>query len=351
MLRIDRAHPRAFNALDPPSPTADFLTRHKSSIAVNWKSAGGLDVLLSILKHADVLIDPFRPGVLEKMGLSPSTLLALNPRLVITRLTGFRRDGKYAAMAGHDINYLAVSGVLSQLGRRGAPPAFPANLLGDFAAGGLMAAFGVVLALLARERSGKGQVVGANMVDGAAYIGTFLRLTRKTPGQAGPRGENLLDGGSPYYEVYETGDGGYMAVGALEPQFFALLVEGLGIDEAWNERRYDRDEWAELRDLLTRRFKAKTRAEWEKVFDGKDACCTPVLEQAELEEAGYEQRAAVGLSATPSRPIDQHAAYNPVGIPPGHNGRELLKEWLGWQEGKQFVVENGGLVKKSESKL
>lgn len=254
-------------------------------------------------------------------------------------------------MAGHDINYLAVSGVLSQLGRKGSPPIFPGNLLGDFAAGGLMAAFGVVLALLARERNGKGQVVNANMVDGTAYIGTFLRLTRKTPMQDLPRGENMLDSGSPYYEVYETKDGKFMTVGALEPQFFAVLVDGLGIDKKWNEQRYDRDNWPELRELLTKRFKDKTRAEWEKIFDGTDACCAPVLEQAELEDAGYEQRAAVGLSATPSRSIDQHAAYNPVGIPPGHNGRDVLKEWMGWQEGRQYAVEGGGIVKKSEVKL
>lgn len=212
VLRIDRAVTGAHTD-NPSPPTSDLLTRHKSSIAVDIKSQPGISLILSLIPKVDILIDPFRPGVLEKAGLSPEkVLLKLNPRLIVARMTGFRRDGKYAAMAGHDINYLAVSGVLSQLGRKDSTPYPPANLLGDFGGGGLVCFLGIVMAVLQRKQSGMGQVVEANMVDGAAYLGVMPRFARKTPMWDRPRGENLLDGGCPYYDTYECEDGGYMAV-------------------------------------------------------------------------------------------------------------------------------------------
>jgi len=212
VLRIDRAVEGAHTD-NPPPPTSDLLTRHKSSIAVDIKSKAGISLILSLIPNVDILIDPFRPGVLEKAGLSPEkVLLKLNPRLIVARMTGFRRDGKYAPMAGHDINYLAVSGVLSQLGRKHDTPYPPANLLGDFGGGGLVCFLGIVMAVLQRQSSGMGQVVEANMVDGAAYLGVMPRFARKTPMWDRPRGENLLDGGCPYYDTYECRDGGFMAV-------------------------------------------------------------------------------------------------------------------------------------------
>jgi alpha-methylacyl-CoA racemase len=212
VLRIDRAVKGA-HTNNPPSPTSDLLTRHKSSIAVDIKTEPGISLILSLIPNVDILIDPFRPGVLEKAGLSPEkVLLKINPRLIVARMTGFRRDGKYAAMAGHDINYLAVSGVLSQLGRSNSTPYPPANLLGDFGGGGLVCFLGIVMAVLQRHKTGMGQVVEANMVDGAAYLGVMPRFARKTPMWDRPRGENLLDGGCPYYDTYECKDGGYMAV-------------------------------------------------------------------------------------------------------------------------------------------
>lgn len=212
MLRIDRAVEGAHTQNPPPS-TSDLLTRHKSSIAVDIKSQAGISLILSLIPNVDILIDPFRPGVLEKAGLSPEkVLLKLNPRLIVARMTGFRRDGKYASMAGHDMNYLAVSGVLSQLGRADSPPYPPANILGDFGGGGLVCFLGIVMAVLQRQSSGMGQVVEANMVDGAAYLGVMPRLARKTKAWDRPRGENLLDGGCPYYDTYECRDGGFMAV-------------------------------------------------------------------------------------------------------------------------------------------
>ena len=205
VLRIDRA---------PAIPTNDQLTRRKTSICVNMKLPLGLALIKKLIPKVDVVIDPFRPGVLEKAGLGPEeVLLKLNPRLVVGRMTGFRRDGKYSRMAGHDINYIAVSGVLSLFGRKGEKPYPPGNVIGDFAGGGAMCFLGILLALLGRERNGgRGQVVEANMVDGSAILATMPRLGMKIPIWSGERGTNLLDGGSPYYDTYETKDGKYMAV-------------------------------------------------------------------------------------------------------------------------------------------
>lgn len=205
VLRIDRA---------PAIPTNDQLTRRKTSICVNMKLPSGLALIKKLIPNVDVVIDPFRPGVLEKAGLGPEeVLLKLNPRLVVGRMTGFRRDGKYSRMAGHDINYIAVSGVLSLFGRKGEKPYPPGNVIGDFAGGGAMCFLGILLALLGRERNGgRGQVVEANMVDGSAILATMPRLGMKIPIWSGERGTNLLDGGSPYYDTYETKDGKYMAV-------------------------------------------------------------------------------------------------------------------------------------------
>ena len=308
------------------------------------------------MPKADVLIDPFRPGVLERLGLDPKkVLLKLNPRLIVCRVTGFRRDGKYKDMAGHDINYLAVSGVLSMLGSK-AKPMPPGNILADFAGGGAMAFLGILLALITREKSGKGQVVEANMVDGASYLATMPRLGSKTPTWNAPRGENRLDGGCPYYGTYETKDGGFMSVGALEPQFFALLLKGLGLTEQDilpdGGQRTDKKHWEPMKLLFERAFKGKTRKEWEDVFDGTDACVTPVLGMRELETAGYEQRPAVDVTGSPMLPIaSEDGGWTPKGLSPGHGGLDTLRDWCGWAQGKDFSVEDGALVKLSSAKL
>lgn len=204
VLRLDRA---------PVQPSSDQLTRRKTSICVNMKSPAGLALIKKIIPHVDVVIDPFRPGVLEKAGLGPAdVLLKINPRLIVARMTGFRRDGKYSQMAGHDINYIAVSGVLSIFGRKGEKPYPPGNVVGDFAGGGAMCFLGIVLALLAREKTHFGQVVEANMVDGSAILATMPRLGMKTETWKRERGTNMLDGGAPFYQTYETKDGKYMAL-------------------------------------------------------------------------------------------------------------------------------------------
>lgn len=277
-------------------------------------------------------------------------------------MTGFRRSGKYRDMAGHDINYLAVSGVLSQLGRAGFPPSPPANLLGDFGGGGLVCFTGILLALIKRGVCGMGQVVEANMVDGVAYLGVMPRFARKIEGMWDkPRGENLLDGGCPYYDTYETREGGYVAVGALEPQFFAALLKGLGMKGSdLPGKREDRRTWPALRELFERTFRSKTRGEWDGIFDGTDACVTPVLTQQELEEQDYDQRPLVTLSASPGRAVTEgEAEGRPVaegqgigvegsgwvskGLSPGVGGEEVLAQWMGWSRGRHYDVIKGGL--------
>lgn len=254
----------------------DVLARNKSSIVIDLKDPRGIVLIKRLAKHIDVLIDPFRPGVLEKLGLGPDELLAINPRLVYGRMTGFRRDGKYADMAGHDINYLAASGVLALLGRSGEKPLAPWNILADFAGGGATLAQGVLLAIISRFSTGKGQVVEANMVDGSSHLASFPRMYLKTPLGDQPRGKNVLDGGRPFYDTFETSDGEYMSVGALEPQFFQALIKGLGLEgQGWETKRHDPSSWPQLYDLFTKIFKSKTRSQWEAVFDGTDACCVP----------------------------------------------------------------------------
>ena len=348
VLRIDRPNK------NPSIPTADQLTRHKTSITIDLRDPASHQVLLPILKTADILIDPFRPGVLERLGLAPDLLLKHNPRLIVARMTGFRRDGKYKDMAGHDINYIAVSGVLSMLGRHGETPYAPGNLVGDFAGGGAMCFIGILLALLTRMRTGHGQVVEANMVDGSAYTAAMPRLTRKTPLWDQPRGQNPLDGGCPYYDTYETKDAGkYFAVGALEPQFYKALLHGLGFGQGELPTRDDRANWPVLRQAFTARFKEKTRQEWEQVFDGTDACATPVLEQDELEQGGFEQRPAVHLVSTPGREIKaDDGGWSSEGLVPGTGGETTLKTWLGWERRREYESrEDGALVGVPKSKL
>ncbi|KAL9041101.1 MAG: hypothetical protein Q9180_001501 [Flavoplaca navasiana] len=351
VLRIDRPLPHTHDG-KPLQPTADLLTRRKSSVAVNIKSSDGRALLEAILLEADILLDPFRPGVLESLSLSPHQLLAKNPRLIIARLTGFRREGPYAAIAGHDINYLAVSGILSQLGRADGPPYPPANILADFAGGGLMCALGILLALRERTTSGKGQVVENNMVDGVGYLGSMMRFARKNDLWNRPRGQNLLDGGCPWYDVYPCKDGGHMAVGALEPHFFHGLVQGLELPELDNPAlREDRTSWPAMRDQFRRRFLEKTRRDWENIFNGADACCTPVLDQRELEDVEKEQSLPVDLQASPGYPLDEKQSWTSAGLAPGTGGPDILDQWFGWKLGRDLQIKEGGLIEINAAKL
>ena len=274
VVRVDRVGARSM----------DLISRGKRSIAVDVKSPRGIETVLALVERADVLLEPFRPGVMERLGLGPEVACTRNPRLVYARLTGYGQTGPYAPMAGHDIDYIALSGALSLIGRRGERPLAPLNLLGDFAGGGMLCAMGILLALLERARSGRGQVVDAAMVDGAAHLALFLYKFRSAGFWKDERGTNMLDGGVPFYDTYETKDGRYVAVGAIEPQFYAALLRGLGLDPETMPKQMDERHHEETRRRFTEIFRQKTRAEWCAVFDGTDACVSPVLGLGEVQE-------------------------------------------------------------------
>ncbi|MEU0484199.1 CaiB/BaiF CoA-transferase family protein [Streptosporangium sp. NPDC006013] len=278
VLRVERA---SVVAKAGDSPRADVMDRGKRTVGLDLKSPEGVAAFKELARHADVVIEVFRPGVAERLGIGPDDLHAINPRLVYGRMTGWGQDGPLAPTAGHDIDYIAVSGVLSMLGRDGERPTPPINILGDFAGGGLMLAYGVLLALIERERTGEGRVIDAAMVDGAATLFAMFYHGVQT-GFWGPRGTNLLDTGAPMYDTYETSDGRHLAVGPLEPQFWAEMVKLMGLEDLPD--RNDRKQWPALRERLAEAFRSRTRAEWEAVFDGSDACVSPVLEVGEAVE-------------------------------------------------------------------
>ena len=271
VVRVDRPG----GPLLPPGP----LDRGRRTVALDLKTRAGVADLLRLAASADVLVEGYRPGVAERLGFGPAECERINPGLVYARMTGWGQDGPLAARAGHDIDYIAVAGALEPLGRPGEPPHAPINLLGDFAGGGLLLAVGVLAALLERERSGAGQVVDAAMVDGSALLMTFLHGMSAAGAWRGGRGENLLDGGAPFYDTYRTSDGGYMAVGALEPPFFQALLDGLGVPGVLSQ--YDEAGWPAMRSLFAERFLSRTRDEWTAVFAARDACVAPVLSPAE----------------------------------------------------------------------
>ncbi|XP_018606115.1 alpha-methylacyl-CoA racemase [Scleropages formosus] len=280
VIRVDRTK---------AAVSMDSLARGKQSVALNLKNPRGAAVLRRLCVQSDVVIEPFRQGVMEKLGLGPEELLKENPRLVYARLTGFGQNGCFAQSAGHDINYLAMSGLLSMLGRSTEKPYAPLNLVADFAGGGLTCTLGIVLALLERTRSGKGQVIDASMVEGSAYVGSFVWKSRNLGLWNHPKGENLLDSGAPFYDTYRTSDGKYVAVGAIEPQFYQQLLQGLGLDSADLPPQLSSSDWPEMRKIFAARFASKTRAEWEQVFDGTDACVTPVLSLDEVASHPHNQ--------------------------------------------------------------
>ncbi|XP_045042304.2 alpha-methylacyl-CoA racemase isoform X2 [Desmodus rotundus] len=273
---------------------------------------------------------------MEKLQLGPGILQKENPKLIYARLSGFGQSGRFSRVAGHDINFLALSGVLSKLGRSGENPYAPLNLLADFGGGGLLCALGIVMALFERTRSGKGQVVDASMVEGAAYLSSFLWKTSKVGLWAQPRGENMLDGGAPFYGTYRTADGGFMAVGALEPQFYKLLIKGLGLKSEELPDQMSMTDWPEMKKKFADIFAKKTKAEWCQIFDGTDACVTPVLTFDEVshhdhnkERGSFITDAEQGVSPRPAPLLSNTPAIPSFGRDPfvGEHTEEILKEF------------------------
>jgi alpha-methylacyl-CoA racemase len=277
VLRVDRAERCGPQARIPVDP----LSRGRRSIGLNLKEPAAIDVLLRLAEGADVLVEGFRPGVAERLGFGPEVCAQRNPRLVFARMTGWGQDGPLAPTAGHDIDYIAISGALGPIGRAGESPVPPLNLVGDFGGGGMLMALGVLAALVERASSGRGQVVDAAMVDGSALLTSFVYGLLANGAWRDERGGNLLDGGAPFYDTYVCGDGGYVAVGALEPHFYAALLAGLGLADAGLPAQHDRSGWPVLRERFATAFAAKSRDEWAQVFAGTDACVSPVLSLTE----------------------------------------------------------------------
>ena len=275
VLRIDRPNARVLN------PRQDVLNRGRRSVAVDLKHPDGVQTVLSLVERADGLLEGFRPGVMERLGLGPDECLARNPRLVYGRMTGWGQDGPLAQSAGHDINYIAIAGVLNNFVRSGQAPTPPLNLVGDFGGGGLLLAFGMVCGLFEAARSGQGQVVDAAMVDGSAILTTMIYAFLAMGIWQDAPGTNMLDTGAHFYEVYETADGKFMAVGAIEHQFYAELLQHTGLDAEDLPMQMDRSQWPALKDRFAALFKTKTRDEWQQLLEGTDACAVPVLSLSE----------------------------------------------------------------------
>jgi alpha-methylacyl-CoA racemase len=276
VIRIDRL------GADSKNARYNLLGRGRRSIALDLKNPESIDVALKLIESADALIEGFRPGVMERLGLGPEVCLERNPKLVYGRMTGWGQYGPLAHAAGHDINYIALTGVLHSVGLPGDPPVPPLNLVGDFGGGGMMLAFGIVCALLEVQKSGKGQIVDAAMTDGASTLMTAIYGLKAAGRWGNERGKNYLDGGAYWYGTYQCADGNYIAIGSIEPQFYGLLLEKCGITDPAFNAQWDRSQWPELKNRLAEVFKTKTREEWRELMEGTDVCFAPILD---LEEA------------------------------------------------------------------
>ncbi len=346
ILRVDRAGAKAFAYADPKM---DFLARGRKSIEVDLKSESGRGLLLELVERSDVLLEGFRPGVMERLGVGPEPCLERNPGLVYGRMTGWGQAGPMAKTPGHDINYIALAGVLGAVGRAGAPPTPPLNLVGDFGGGGMLLAYGVLAALLERGRSGLGQVVDAAMVDGAALLMAPL-YGAEAVGGWGPRGTNLLDSGAPFYDAYETADGEWVSIGSLEPQFFAELLKKLDLDAGDRPHQMDPSGWPALRDELTATFRSKTRAEWEAILGDAEVCFAPVLSMREAIDHPHnrERRTFVEVDELAQPAPAPRFSRTPPDLPesavaPGEGGVEALESWGFDAEAIEGFRESGAL--------
>ncbi|MDG3011717.1 CoA transferase [Rhodococcus sp. D2-41] len=330
-LGADVVRVRRPGGLVLPAEDQDVLLRGRRVVDLDIKAEK--DALLDLVESADVLLEGFRPGVCERLGIGPDVCAARNPRLIYARMTGWGQDGPMAQRAGHDINYLGLTGILSTIGRDGEPPVPPLNLAADFGGGSMFLVVGILSALFERQRSGLGQVVDAAMVDGVSALAQMSWSLRGAGMWHDRREANMLDGGAPFYRVYECADGGYMAVGSIEPQFYAQLLEGLGFEDPEELPFYlDQSRWSELRELFAQRFATRTRDEWTKVFADVDACVTPVLTMAEapdnehLRARGTLTDVGGTMQAAPAPRFSRTPAA-PPGLPPQES---TPRDQLGW---------------------
>ncbi len=332
VIRIDRSD----RAQYPPrqDPHVDLMNRGRRSVAVDLKHPEGVALVLRLVEGADGLMEGFRPGVAERLGLGPDVCLDRNPRLAYGRMTGYGQEGPMSQAAGHDIDYIALSGALEAVGRAGDRPVPPLNLVGDFGGGGMLLAYGMLAAILGARTTGRGQVIDAAMVDGAAALMTMTYTLRSAGIWQDARGTNLLDTGAHFYEVYETSDGGYLGVGAIEPQFYAELMRLLGLGDEDLSTQMDRTTWPAMKERFAAIFATRTRAEWEEVFAGSDACVAPVLSATEAPDhphnrarGTFTEVAGVVQPAPAPRFLSTPGEIRRPPPNPGQYGDEALTDW------------------------
>jgi len=349
VLRVDRAS--AVPAEAPGEPPLDFMARGKRSIAVDLKHPDGVETVLRLAEGADVIFEGFRPGVMERLGLGPDAVLARNPGIVYGRMTGWGQEGPMAQAAGHDINYIALSGVLDSIGRPGQPPTPPLNLVGDLGGGGMVLAFGIACALVERARSGLGQVIDCAMVDGSAVLMTMIYASLDMGMHSLERGTGLLSGAAHFYDAYETADGKYVAVGSIEPQFYALFLDKLGLAGEALPAQMDPAGWPGMKEKVAAAFKTKTRDEWRGIMEGTDVCFAPVLSMLEApdhphnKERGTFLEVAGKLQPAPAPRFSRTAPE--IASPPPYAGQHTesaLGDW-GIAPGEVEKLRRAGAVR------
>jgi alpha-methylacyl-CoA racemase len=350
VIRVDRVEPSGLGVRR--DPRFDVTGRGRRSIALDLKQPAGRDAVLRLIDSADVLIEGWRPGVAERLGLGPDACAARNPKLVYGRMTGYGQSGPLAQAAGHDINYIALTGALHAIGPADGKPVPPLNLIGDYGGGALYLAFGLMAALFERQRSGRGQVVDAAMVDGASsLLSIFHGMLAAGRWDDRQRGANLLDGGAPFYGTYATADGRYVAVGALEPKFFAEFAQTIGLDERFVKGQYDTRLWPQMREAIAARLIARSRDEWAREFEHGDACVAPVLTLREAPAHAHAQargafvEVAGVLQTAPAPRFSRSAAGMPHATrPAGSEGEAVLSE-AGFSEGEVQALLAAGVLR------
>jgi alpha-methylacyl-CoA racemase len=351
VIRIDRKpDPDAPNPYPMLGTKFDVMARGRRSLALDLKDPRARQLLLDLVAKADVLVEGFRPGVMERLGLGPDACLERNPRLVYGRVTGWGQAGPLSQAAGHDLNYLALSGMLHAMGRASAPPAPPLNLVGDFGGGAMMLAFGVVCAAFEAKQSGKGQVVDAAMTDGAALLGAMMYGLRAFGSWSDAREANLLDGGAPFYDCYACADGKFISIGAIEPQFYAQLLALSGIEDPQFRKQWRQADWPELKRKFADIFAARTRDEWCRLLEGTDVCFAPVLDMAEAPRHPHNAARATFVEVdgvTQPAPAPRFSRTQAVlGAPPsrpGQDGATVLEDW-GWSAASVDALRRAGVL-------
>jgi alpha-methylacyl-CoA racemase len=335
VIRIDR--PRTGDKagdVGSPGSASDVTARGRRSLAIDLKAEGAADTVLQLIDRADILIEGFRPGVMERLGLGPDVCLARNKKLVYGRMTGWGQTGPLALAAGHDINYISLTGTLNAIGRAGEPPVPPLNLVGDFGGGAMMLAFGVLAATLNARSTGQGQVVDAAMTDGASLLAAAIYGLRASGRWTNNREENLLDGGAHFYGAYTCADGKHVSVGSIEPQFYALLLKHAGIDDPQFQRQMDQQAWPELKQKLAAIFRTKTRDEWCKLMEGTDICFAPILDWDEAPRHPHNQarEAFVTIDGVTQPAPAPRFSHTPAAMPTGPvragtHSEAILRDW------------------------